>query len=114
MTHPDKVITESQRIAEALEKIAHEYGYFVGLAYGDTDGNLAVYKQGRAIKEMSKWVMDYAHTDWSKNVRHGVSLGRSDAVAMLQSVLKPSTIDVPASEIRKIITALRSVSMEDL
>lgn len=64
-------------------------------------------------KALTAYVIDYAHTEWSKNVRHGVALGRSDAVAMLRSVLKPSTIDVPASEIRKIISGLTTEATQD-
>lgn len=71
----------------------------------------------KALEVAADYCMDYSNKDWANNVRHGIQLGRSDAVKMLEAAIQeyssPTSLDahvpeaIPLSELQKIIEAVK-------
>lgn len=106
--HLGQQTTDSGHVIKESERIAHDLMKMLG-----DDGPL--------IQRVAAYVMDYAHTDWSKSVKHGIQLGRKDAVRMLESLVYQTyyrhnevILAIPLDELQKVVAALRSVSMEDI
>ena len=47
---------QSDQLEAELEQIMDEYGYFLGLAYEDKNGQLAIHKKGEVVKRLNHFI----------------------------------------------------------